>query len=542
VSRSRSRPALSADLAVAWAIAAVVAVAVVAGMDPSPFSPPLLAGGGPVAPLTGLAQGLGLGGLSGHGAAFGGLAVMAFAVGGFLFGLREAWRGRLSVRLVLGLGIAFQVAAAALPLLLSRDAYSYAMYGRIDGVYHANPYVVTPVHFRQDPVFPFVGPAWRDTPVVYGPAFTLLTGTLARVISSPVGLVWAFKVVAGLAGIATLLLVAWVARRLFPGRAAFAVALFGWNPAVWAYAVGGGHNDMLVAVCIAGALAVLVRGGVFDSRGERSAGPAVHELAAIGLLTLGALVKVGAGPALVLAMVGTVARRPRGQRAPLLAAEAAVVLVLVAVFAGPYWDAANPTLGLAELSKHREWISPGRLLMATLGGLGERLWGAGGRTAVEAAIRAILALATVAAVVVVATVVARRAASDRPSVAAAGAGWGWGLLVTLLASPVLFPWYMAWVLPVAWLLPKGGRPVVIAMSALLAATRAVAEPQRLPDLYRTILLVGHDVIGPLFLLALVWTLLRVRRIGRGDSPLEDPALPAGAEPSPRQVAPAGHGG
>ena len=543
MSRSRSRPALSADLAVAWSIAAVAAVAVLAGMDPSPFSPPLLPGDEPVAPLTGLAHGFGLGGLSSHGAAILGLLLMAFAVGGFLFGLWEAWRGRLSVRVVLGLGIAFQVVAVALPLLLSRDAYSYAMYGRIDAVHHANPYVVTPVHFPQDPVYPFVGPVWRDTTVVYGPAFTLLAGTLARLVASPVGLVWSFKIVAGLAGIGTLLLVAWAARRLAPGRAAFAVALFGWNPVVWAYAVGGGHNDMLVALCFAGALAVLVRGGLFERRRERDpAGRPVAELVAVGLLTLGALVKLGAGPALAVAVVWTVARRPRGRRAGLLAAEVAVVLVLVVAFAGLYWDTANPTLGLAELSKHREWISPGRLLMAMLGGIGERLWGAGGRTAVEAVIRGILAAATLLATALAATAVAHRAASARWSVAVAGAGWAWVLLVTLLASPLLFPWYMAWLLPVAWFLPKHGRAVVIGMSALLAASRAVAEPQRLPDLYPTILLIGHDVIGPLFLVALVWVLIRVRRIGSGASALEDPALPVEAEPAPRQVAPAGHRG
>ena len=37
--------------------------------------------------------------------------------------------------------------------------------------------------------------------------------------------------------------------------------LFGWNPAIVAFTTGGGHNDMLVALCVAGAFALLVRGG-----------------------------------------------------------------------------------------------------------------------------------------------------------------------------------------------------------------------------------------------------------------------------------------
>ena len=43
---------------------------------------------------------------------------------------------------------------------------------------------------------------------MYGPAFSLLSGLLARLISSPIGLVWGFKALAGFAGIGTLLLIA----------------------------------------------------------------------------------------------------------------------------------------------------------------------------------------------------------------------------------------------------------------------------------------------------------------------------------------------
>jgi hypothetical protein len=378
---------------------------------------------------------------------------------------------------------------------------------------------------------------------VYGPAFSLLSGLLARVISSPTGLVWAFKAVAGLAGIGTIFVIASAARRLAPGRAAFAVAAFGWNPAVVAFTTGGGHNDMLVALCLAGAFAVLMRGGTFD-RTRDGDGPGTgrwprHELAAVGLLTLGALVKASVGPALVLLVVASAASRPRGSRLRVVGLEVAVAAGLTFAFAAPYWQTTNPTLGLAELAKHREWLSATRLLLATLGGVGERLWGAGGRTAVEAVIRSAMALVTVAGVALAGVALASRARSaretareDRPAPALAAA-WGWALLITVLASPVLFPWYVTWILPVAWLFPGALRNATIALAAILSIALGVAEPELVHGMYRVLLIVGHDVIGPLFLVFLVWAVVRMIRIGRGRSPLADP-LPIIAPDRPRE--------
>jgi alpha-1,6-mannosyltransferase len=530
---------------VASILLAMAALAVVAGMKPSPATPVLLHGAGPAAPLAAVADGLGLTGWSRHTAEALSIAVMALFGAAFVFGLREAWSGRLSPRKVLWIALALQVAAVVLPLLLSRDVYSYSMYGRIDAVYHQNPYVATPRHFQSDPLYPFVGSVWRDTPAVYGPAFTLFSGLLARVISSPLGLMWAFKITAGLAAIGTLLLVAWIARRVAPGRAAFAVVLFGWNPAIVAYAVGGGHNDLLVAVCIAGALAVLVRGGVFErlrGRGEAPAGWPRHELLAIALLMLGTLVKASAGPALALAVVASVAARPRGSRWRLVAMEGAVILGLAVAFGAPYWQTTNPTLGLSELATHRGWVTATRLLLATLGGVGENLFGAGGRTAVEAVIRVSMTATAVAALVLVAVAAVRRTRSAAPgwTAPAEGAAWGWAMLVFILAAPVLLPWYVAWVLPVAWFLPRGGRVVVVGLSCLLAVTHAIAEPALGSDEYKFVLLVGHDVVGPALLVALVWSVVQAVRMARGRLTLEDNLLVAATPPGEREPAKAGH--
>jgi hypothetical protein len=531
-------------------VLSVVATALVATMRGSPLTPPLLRGDGPTPLLTGLGSGIGLGRLSAAGAADLSILLMALSSAAFVFGLREAWHGRVSMRTVLWLGIGFQVAMAALPLLLSRDVYSYALYGRIGAVYHQNPYTATPLHFRHDALFPLVGPVWRNTPAVYGPAFTLLSFGLARAISSPVGLVWAFKVIAGLSGVGTLLLVAWLAKRVAPRRAAFAVAMFGWNPAILAYAVGGGHNDLLVALCLAAALAVLVRGGVFERIRDPVAaavrGGVGHELVAVGLLTLGALVKASAGPALALAVVAIVAARPRGARWRVGAMAVGVSVGLTVAFAAPYWQTSNPTLGLSELATHRGWVTATRLLLATLGGIAENLFGTAGRSVVEAVIRVSFTVVAFASLGLIAAAVVRRVrrsskdpvGSGPPWTAGAeGASWAWALLVFVLAAPVLLPWYVAWALPVAWLLPRGGRALLVGMSCLLAVTHAVVEPELVPHQYRFVLWFGHDVVGPVMLVAFVWIVRRVIALARGRLPLDDlgagPAAPAVEHVAPR---------
>jgi alpha-1,6-mannosyltransferase len=524
-------------------LVAVALLVAVAAMKPSPISPTLPKGAGSGKALGSLAGMLGLQGWTGTHRADLSIVVMFVFAGAFLFGLREAWHGRLSSRKVLWFGIALVVVATVVPLLESRDVYSYALYGRIAGIYHRNPYVAIPRDFPNDSLYPFVGPVWRDTPAVYGPAFTMLSGLLARTTSSTVGLIWAFKLIGGAAAIGTLALVAWIARRVAPGRAAFAVALFGWNPAIIAYAVGGGHNDLLVALCIAGALALLIKGGVFERiRAPGATAPTGwprYELVAVGLLTLGTLVKASAGPALVLAVVAGAAARPRGSRLRLVAIEAAVVVGLAVVFGAPFWQTKNPTLGVADLATHRGWVTAVRLLLATLGGIAENLWGGAGRSAVEAVIRISVTLAAVAALVLIAIAVVRRTrgrAGASWSAPAEGAAWAWGMLVFILAAPVLLPWYVAWTLPVAWLLPRAGRNLVVALSCLLVVTHSIANPVLSSRQYGFVLLVGHDVVGPIMLVALVWAVLAAVRLARGRLPLEDPTLGGGVLGRPATAA------
>jgi alpha-1,6-mannosyltransferase len=543
--RTRSRHTATAELAVTAIVTSAVAVVVLVGITPSsPYSWKLIPGDGPAAPLAAVARSFGLNSLSNTAAGVLGIVVMAAAIAAFLYCLRVAWRGELSIRTVLGIAIALQVVSAALPLVFSQDVFSYAMYARIGAIYHQNPYVVTPTHFAHDAIYPYVGWGWRSTPAVYGPVFTLISEGLARVIHDPLALVVSFKVLAAAAGIGTLFLITWVARRLAPGRAAFAVVLFGLNPAIWAYATGGGHNDMLVALAVVGAFALLVR-----ARDDVDPARRRWELGAVAVLTVGSLIKVSIAPALLLAIVATVASRPAGKRLGLLARQLAVVAALTIAFAVPFWQTHDPSLGLYSLVSHRDWSSPVRFLLATLGGLGDLVAGHTGRSVMEVFVRVAIAAAGVYALVVVASGVWKRAsrtetrASNGDSVLpwtpmAEGAAWAWILLVFTLVSPVVLPWYLAWSLPLAWLMARSGRNAVVFVAMVLVATHTVSRPSLVPKLWNDMLIVGHDVIGPLLFLVLVWLVLALEKMRRVDAPFEDPdlvpslAAPASPVPAP----------
>src|SRR4029453_14708921 len=116
--------------------------------------------------------------------------------------------------------------------------------------------------------------------------------------------------------------------------------------------------------------------------------------------------------------------------------------------------------------------------------------------------------------------VARAASSRRPMPELLG-GWGWALLALTLLGPVLLPWYLAWSLPLIWILPRVPRVCLIALSAVLALSQWAAEPLRFPDAYDLNVLIGHYVLTPIVIGLLVWLLLDLRRRASIPLPLHD---------------------
>ena len=83
----------------------------------------------------------------------------------------------------------------------------------------------------------------------------------------------------------------------------------------------------------------------------------------------------------------------------------------------------------------------------------------------------------------------------------------------LLPSPVLYTWYLAWVLPLAWILPRVPRRALIVLSAALLASQLVTESAQIPaHLQHVNLAYGH----PVTILVALWVGRDfIRRMRRG---------------------------
>jgi hypothetical protein len=125
------------------------------------------------------------------------------------------------------------------------------------------------------------------------------------------------------------------------------------------------------------------------------------------------------------------------------------------VFGLPYLQTHDPTLGMLELAGHTGWLAPSVFVekvvdffsFGTLGWLAR----------VGFAITLVVSIIELAR-----TVAARSSAGD--AIEELTAAIGWSLVFLMLLGPVLLPWYVVWVLPVVWLLPRApsrwrsGRP------------------------------------------------------------------------------------
>lgn len=489
--RSHLRSGRVATIAV---VVTAALVGLVASTPASPFTPPLLPGAGAPRLLEGAATALGLDRLPRDVLAVVGAAALFAAAGGFLYALGAAWRGGLSLRRVILVGVLLHLLAVAIPLFLSRDVYSYAIYGRMVSRHGVNPYADIPASFVDDPVYPLVSVDWIDSRSVYGPAFTALSAGVTGVVASPEGTVLAFKGLAAAASVATMLLAAAASRRVAPDRAAFAAALVGWNPVVVFHGVAGGHNDAMLGLAIAAAVLLLLTR---------------RELWATAALTLGTLVKISAAAPLLVAAVAFVLARPSGRRLRALGMHAVVGAAVALPFVIPFMQAEDPTLGTLELTTRQGWLAPSRFVLVTLRGAANAVGGEVAGDVVSVLVR----LAFPLALLWVLVVLLRHLARDRERVdpvVVVGA-MAWASLVSLMVSPVLLPWYVAWLIPLAWILPRPARGGAVLISVALAVTELVAEPSRAPRVWEAMVFGLHWVATPAVLIVLIRLLIELRR-------------------------------
>jgi alpha-1,6-mannosyltransferase len=395
--------------------------------------------------------------LSPYGSAADRRAPLTFVACGSLAALvvLELRRPLLRATAVAAVAAALLVAAVAFPPRTSHDVWSYAMYGRITAIHHADPYTAPPARFPADPALQRVDPGWRHARSVYGPVFTGASAVIARVTDRPLLTRLAYQVWAALSVGMVLVLLART------GRSA-ALAAVGLHPLVIVQVVNGGHNDAFVGLALLAA--------VWAARRRRPAWVGVAAALAVGTKLVALL------PAAVILVW---LWRRHGKRSAAVAGMTLLGLTVAGYLAVGGTSAIRP---LADAAGYVNRVSMWRLLgIAHSAGVA----------------RAALLLTFV--IGPAAVLVAARLKADA-SVAATS-----GLLVYLLAAPYVMPWYFAWALPLAFV----GHDLVVAMVLFVQSILidlAYATPYRMvgvPDLLDRVMRAVSPITAIFAVIALV---------------------------------------
>ncbi len=369
---------------------------------------------GPLHGLSGLTGALGPSSLS---------AALLVLSTGYLLALRCA--ESIALRPALVAIVLANVAFTLGPTIVSTDVFGYIAYAREIAARGLDPYVSLPIALSHDPLLRFV--YWKHQPSPYGPLFTATSTPLGLLSTSSA--LWLFKAAAGIASVATACLVAQLAKRrgINQTRAAIFVGL---NPVLLFYAVSGAHNDLIAALLMVCAIALLLH---------------ARESSAAAAAVAAAAVKLTVGLALPFIVAGAV----RSGRALRGAALAIVVIGAPALllFGGDLFT-----------QLHRISTDP---LFDTVFSGPDRLATALG-TPITPAIRT-TCTGFAAAVAIAAIVWVRRGAD-----AITAAGWAFLALIAAIAS--LAPWYLVWLLPLAAL----GRSQRLRVASLLATAYLLA--------------------------------------------------------------------
>jgi hypothetical protein len=162
----------------------------------------------------------------------------------------------------LGTTALFALTFALLPSLPSDDLFSYILYGRISAVHHANPLVILPSDFPNDPFLQMV--YWRDVRSVYGPVWLALSGGLSLVAEALGGSLAVYTALFKLLGVAAHLLNAWliwlILGRLAPKARLLGTLFYAWSPLCLLEFGASAHNDALMLTFLLLGVYCLTRG------------------------------------------------------------------------------------------------------------------------------------------------------------------------------------------------------------------------------------------------------------------------------------------
>ncbi|GGQ81870.1 polyprenol phosphomannose-dependent alpha 1,6 mannosyltransferase MptB [Couchioplanes azureus] len=397
---------------------------------------------------------------------------------------------RLQTRVLLAVAAAWSLPLLAATPLFSGDVWSYLAQGVI-AASGQDPYTLGPLPALgpASPVTQHVSPYWVETPAPYGPAWMVLSRTVARATGEHlVAGVLLYRLIA-LAGVA---LIAWALPRLArragaePSSALWLGLL---NPLVLWHLVAGAHNDGIM-------LGLMLCGTELALHGaDRARTAATLRIAAgLTLVTVAATIKV-VGFAAVCCLTAELARRRGNPLATALTTLGAAATLTAAISLGSGlgfgWIGA-----IRSSTAVHSWLAPTNMAGFLAGGLG-RLTGS------EITGTAITISVTIGAAVC-AVVVTRLLWAMFQGRVGPVRGLGLVFATIVLCGPVVQPWYLLWaLLPLAAAARKRRDRTVVAAAGALTA---VALP---PIGHGAALLIGAYLAAAL-LLAATALLLRHR--------------------------------
>jgi len=188
------------------------------------------------------------------------LALAILAIAGWQLA-RALGAASLPVSAAIACWLAIALALSFSAIVQSADVYYYVTFGRVYGVHGLNPYyLVKPLDVSGDAALAQVLGYVRNPPYSdpYGPLWTLLAGAFARPTASLTLFwqVWSYRMLAVLAGIATLGGAAHALRSLPAPERTRRVARLGLHPLFLYETAAGAHNEILMVAPAVWAFAI----------------------------------------------------------------------------------------------------------------------------------------------------------------------------------------------------------------------------------------------------------------------------------------------
>jgi len=385
-----------------------------------------------------------------------------------------AYRGRLTVPLAWLILVVWGLPFFLGPPLFSRDLYSYLAQGQL-AHRGLNPYVVPPSALGHGDLLSSIASVWRRTASPYGPLFVSVSRVGAAVSGTSLGGgILVFRTIE-LAGVTLMMVSLPVLARRLGNDAGIALWLAVLSPlALFSY-ISSGHNDALM-------VGLMLAGLTLGMQGRLRWG--------VALCALAATIKLPAAAGIVFLAADQCTRVEASRRWRVIVESAGITVLVVAgvtVGAGLGWTWLGPT-ALHVPTELRVLITPlvsvGTFVYGVLHAVGLPV-------TVSGTVSVVQGLGAVAAVSGILWMVFHT--RDRDAVRLCGLA----LVLFVVLSPTLWPWYLMW-----------GVAVLAATSA--QRSRALAAVAGL-----AMLLVGaggtpmlnggtYWVVGPLVLAAIAW--------------------------------------